>query len=172
MQKWTVFGLLWMLVPMPAQAINGHTLKSVHIQALKSLKKQIAVPYYVPDTCESDTVSVRDAGKVGGIGYEIKYLCDNQMAFTIRATSGGMGDSLEPDKTLTVKNKLFGSTWIFYHKASDMPEIAKPFYYTNWLGKGPLYYMFTTGDGTLSSPYDPLPESEAVKIVQSIGVLK
>lgn len=174
MQKRAIFGLLCLLMANPSQAINGHALKPVHVQALKSMKKPIAVPYYVPDGCEAKSATVEDAGKVGGLGYAIQYICPNQTAFMIEATSGGMGDGMEPTKTITLKNKQFGSIYLFYHKEQNDPELTqyKAFYATNWIGKGPMWYMFKTGNGRLDSPFELLHESEAVKIVQSIGLLK
>ncbi|MBT9548681.1 MAG: hypothetical protein IV090_25025 [Candidatus Sericytochromatia bacterium] len=164
-------------VNLPSFAVNSHGLQKVHIQALKVLGKPIAVPYYTPDTCKVDFVSIIDSVKIqlGGLGYKIQYVCKNALIYQIEATQGGIGDIPFEGLDFQVNNKQFGKIFVTYFQPSENgPEMKQPFYSTGWfdMGKGSLFFTFHTGNGRLDSTSPPLSKAEVLKIVASMGLLK
>lgn len=164
------------LLNSPVMAINSHGLKKVHIQALKVLGKPIAVPYYTPDNCKVDFVSIVDEGQVGGVGYKIQYSCDSlSLIYQIEGTQGGIGDMPFEGLDFQVNNSQFGKLFVTYYQPSAKgPDMKQPFYSTGWFdkGKGSLFFSFHTGNGRLDSSSAPLSKTEVLKIVASIGFLK
>lgn len=152
-----------------APAKPAHQLEAPHIRLLKALQVPVAVPGYLPKDCTLHQVTVTQAtpGPGGGPGYEIEYFCDNASHLTVRGASGGFGGP-SGDKLETVWNPVYGKlTLMLFLPGGNQPQIKTPYYYSDWAGKGPLYYSIISGED--ESPQVSV--AEAKKVLQGLKPL-
>ncbi|HEY9839501.1 MAG TPA: hypothetical protein V6D23_03525 [Candidatus Obscuribacterales bacterium] len=165
-----------LLLSGPAAAAPGPGLVPAQIQSLKSLKTSVVVPYYLPAGCKPESLRVQakeDADNAAG--YTLRYACgqgSRKSMFQLEGTSGGIGDA-EGDSNFKLASRNFGQIQVEYYKlGGTLPGLKQPMYTTQWFGKGPLFFSFTTGNGRIDSPYPTLPKAEVLKIIQALGYLK
>lgn len=149
-----------------------HQLQPRQIRLLKALQAPIAVPGYLPAGCELNRVSVSDRGipPLGpgeGPAYEIVYFCADSVNFTIRGESSGFGGP-DGDKREMVWNPVYGQIPILIFLPGGHTDTPTPFYYSDWIGKGPIYFSLISGEN--KDPQLPLPEAR--KVLQGLTLLK
>lgn len=162
--------LLLSLLALPAQATSAsQVLQPAQIRLLKSLQVPVAVPGYVPADCRIHKVvaSQSMSGPGGGPGYEIHYFCEQSDGFTLEGASGGFGGP-SGDKLETVWNPVFGKIRLNLFVVGGQFKIKSPYFFSDWTGKGPLYFSLRSGeDGG-----DQLSLPEARKVLQGLTFLK
>lgn len=163
-------GLMSVLTPAAyaAPAKPAHQLEAQHIRLLKALQVPVAVPTYLPKDCSLMGVkATQDApGPGGGAGYEIEYVCPTTGNFTVRGASGGFGGP-SGDKLETVWNPVYGKITLNLFLTGGMQKLESPYFFTDWVGKGPLYYSVISGGDGL----DQMALPEARKVLQSLKPL-
>ena len=139
----------------------NHRLAADRVKKLKSLKIKILIPAYVP---KFFSVAMVTAGVVPGRGpsYEIMYTNKiTGQSFSIEACStliSSPGGDNRVDLTSSLGDILM---WVGEGNIHPKKSI-----FTEWIGSGPFYRF-----ATKSEEY-PIPEDEAVKIIQSLKYLK
>ncbi len=151
-----------------AASAPAHKLQAPHLRLLKALQVPIAVPGYLPKDCSLMRVlATQDTpGPGSGPGYEIDYVCPDTGNFTVRGATGGFGGP-SGDKIESVWNPVYGKITINLFLVDGNLKIEEPYFYSDWVGKGPLYYSIISGGEGL----DQMKLPEAKKVLQSLKPL-
>ncbi|MGV3525227.1 MAG: hypothetical protein ACO1RX_13430 [Candidatus Sericytochromatia bacterium] len=150
----------------------AHRLQAAQVRLLKALQVPVMVPGYVPAICEARRLeaSYEPPGVGGGPGFELEYLClpkqGEPYAFTLRGSTGGFGGP-SGDKMDSVTHPTLGKVSINLFVPGGQQAIELPYFYSDWAGKGPLYFSLSSGDDV----YPHMPLAEARKVLQSLRPL-
>lgn len=166
---------LFLLSAAPASAAAPaptHRLQAAQVRLLKALQVPVMVPGYVPAVCEARRLeaSYEPPGVGGGPGFELEYLCfpkqGEPYAFSLRGSTGGFGGP-SGDKIDSATHPTLGKISINVFLPGGQQAIELPYFYSDWVGKGPLYFSLSSGDDV----YPHMPLAEARKVLQSLRPL-
>lgn len=150
--------------PSPAHGLNPEQLKKLRAMGIK-----VMVPGYVPQGFKVYSVYTSlNPGKGPGSGpnYTIAYTGTDAAMFAIEAVSSGIGGP-PADRTVNVNHSQWGN-WPLLIQNSNR---EKPFYLSEWIGKGPFYHVMSPALVNRKLQPQPVSEAEMIKIMQGIYFL-
>lgn len=162
--------------PAKAAAHPVHQLVPPQIRLLKALGSAVVVPTYLPKDFELDGLYLEytHPGPGGGPGYELRYRCfceGQNQSLIVRGSTGGFGGP-GGDEHFAVKNPQLGAITVEYFKPGGLfADLKQGYYFSDWVGKGPLYFSILTGSGNSAEEAPPPARTELIKVLQGLRYL-